>query len=556
MCAVEFPITQEFSLSDKFIGFGPILPNWADTRHPLNGTQVMKTLKIDAEHRSPGLSGDLISINAFDQTKDKDAEKYSYLKIAPEMSNIWSLLSGSQLKPGFSEYNEWDPGAISTKMTVKTRAQFERELLNRTPFLRGFDWSNVALAGGLVSDILMDSKFWSDVDLFIYGTNIEGAVRKVKTIVNWFLRWCDEQPRYRVYMMVKSENLLQIYVHKMYEYSSFEIEETYEIQIIFRLYQSFSEILHGFDLGSSAVGYNGQNVYFTSLSQYAYANLVNIIDPTRRSTTYERRLHKYMKKGFKVVAPDLKEMLLTDQPIIGPVYSNGYLSQSQLGSVGLNGCKIFSNNETNGLFDYKSSNCRPSKMLAELLGEDFHHNKLVLASRHQLKKAVESEGQKLYRESYVRLNHYSSIKQWIYHYGKETLIDFIESGCRLKSKSMTRTDLKHWQHSRLARVPEYLSFLKENLFQIDWKIQDPGAQLTSSFNPIIANPVDWYGPFHWSHDYEPPSSESKPRCHPFIDEFNTNPSEYSSNSDEFEILPDSPDLVYGNVDQFMNGGKN
>jgi len=76
-----------------------------------------------------------------------------------------------------------------------------------------------------------------------------------------------------------------------------------KIQIIFRLYSSISEILHGFDLGPSAVGFDGKNVWFTGLGKFAYEYGLSIVDVTRRSPTYEQRLEKYMKRGFKLIAP-------------------------------------------------------------------------------------------------------------------------------------------------------------------------------------------------------------------------------------------------------------
>ena len=70
-----------------------------------------------------------------------------------------------------------------------------------------------------------------------------------------------------------------------------------------RLYKTASEILHGFDLGSSAVGYDGDNIYFTTLGKFCHEFSCNIIDTTRRSTTYEQRLAKYFNRGFNIVLP-------------------------------------------------------------------------------------------------------------------------------------------------------------------------------------------------------------------------------------------------------------
>lgn len=50
------------------------------------------------------------------------------------------------------------------------------------------------------------------------------------------------------------------------------------IQVIFRLYRTKSEILHGFDIASSGVGFDDQNVILTSLSQFSYEYNCNIVN--------------------------------------------------------------------------------------------------------------------------------------------------------------------------------------------------------------------------------------------------------------------------------------
>ncbi len=58
-------------------------------------------------------------------------------------------------------------------------------------------------------------------------------------------------------------------------------------------------------LGSSAVGYDGKNVYFTTLGKFCHEYSCNIVDTTRRSTTYETRLIKYFDRNFNIVIPNL-----------------------------------------------------------------------------------------------------------------------------------------------------------------------------------------------------------------------------------------------------------
>jgi hypothetical protein len=89
-----------------------------------------------------------------------------------------------------------------------------------------------------------------------------------------------------------------------------------KIQFIFRLYASVSEILHGFDLGASAVGFDGKNVWFTALGKFAYEYGLSIVDVTRRSPSYEARLLKYMQRGFRLAAPGLDMAALSKSPCV------------------------------------------------------------------------------------------------------------------------------------------------------------------------------------------------------------------------------------------------
>ena len=59
-----------------------------------------------------------------------------------------------------------------------------------------------------------------------------------------------------------------------------------------------SEIIHGFDIPSCCVFYDGKDVYFTNMSYFAHKNRINIVDVCRYSTTFESRLKKYMLKRF------------------------------------------------------------------------------------------------------------------------------------------------------------------------------------------------------------------------------------------------------------------
>jgi len=76
-----------------------------------------------------------------------------------------------------------------------------------------------------------------------------------------------------------------------------------DIQIILRLYRTPSEILHGFDVDSSSVGYDGTDVWLTQRALYAIANGTNTVNFNRMSPSYEYRLAKYGTRGMAVRVP-------------------------------------------------------------------------------------------------------------------------------------------------------------------------------------------------------------------------------------------------------------
>ena len=83
-----------------------------------------------------------------------------------------------------------------------------------------------------------------------------------------------------------------------------------KIQFILRDYVSISNVLHGFDLSSCAVGFDGITTYFTKLGAWSHLTKLNFVWPSYRSTTYENRLIKYFKKGFGVIFIHLSEFKL------------------------------------------------------------------------------------------------------------------------------------------------------------------------------------------------------------------------------------------------------
>lgn len=122
--------------------------------------------------------------------------------------------------------------------------------------LRGIDWSNVLIAGGMVLTTLLHADPSKDndravrdpdIDLYIYGLGPEDANRKVEQIHDTWVRNLPATAQRLVVKNAKTITLIPSYPHR-------------RIQIILKLLPSFTDVLLNFDLDVRAVGFDGSRV--------------------------------------------------------------------------------------------------------------------------------------------------------------------------------------------------------------------------------------------------------------------------------------------------------
>jgi hypothetical protein len=75
------------------------------------------------------------------------------------------------------------------------------------------------------------------------------------------------------------------------------------VQIVLRRYRSVAEVIAGFDIDACSLAFDGARVLALPRSQRALNCAYNLVDPSRRSPTYEMRLYKYAMRGFSVLVP-------------------------------------------------------------------------------------------------------------------------------------------------------------------------------------------------------------------------------------------------------------
>ena len=125
----------------------------------------------------------------------------------------------------------------------------------------------------------------SDVDIFLVGLTAEQATAKIRAIYA-HLRTKGDTTIVRSKLAV---TFLQDYPRRV-------------VQVVLRLYKSTAEVLAGFDVDACCVAYDGNRAWCTQRSRRALNGMVNVVDPSRQSLTYESRLFKYSLRGFGVCA--------------------------------------------------------------------------------------------------------------------------------------------------------------------------------------------------------------------------------------------------------------
>ncbi|AGC01925.1 ankyrin repeat protein [Acanthamoeba polyphaga moumouvirus] len=471
-------------------------------------SNITKILKIDQKHRTKGITGDLHTIDTVvsDLTLDYD---------------LPTLCNKRTDKPN---------------ILMNNIEKFTEEFYKKYPFLKNVNMDNLLIAGGSVSNIIRGDKSSGDIDFFVYGLNTKKATKRVE---QWLLdilvynntkkknntktkkvsndseseddddyeeenkfNDSDEKNKYIIddYKIIKNKSSISILIN----------HDDFKVQLIFRLYKSISEILHGFDLGSSAVGFDGKQVYFTSLGKFCHEYSCNIIDTTRRSTTYEYRLIKYFDRGFNIVLPKLNlgklrtsylkygEIEICEMPYFVFAYSEITGNKIRV--------KNFYNKFTSSS-DYELEPMDPINVYYQSLKinivnliNDVDYFYYVSSQIDENNVDILTKPPRITKGNII--NFYDEIRQKL---NKRNIdVNLIKRYINVDKvenivSNMFDPDVNTSEYfDELIEKQKKSAFKKLNKLlnqehNIDWITDNPGTQLTSSFNPIIEDEVNWYG---------------------------------------------------------------
>lgn len=251
------------------------------------------------------------------------------------------------------------------------------------------------------------------------------------------------------------------------------------VQIILRKYTSIAEILYGFDIGSSQIAYDGNDLYLTVLSKFALETGYNIVDTSHLSPTYERRLYKYKDRGFTIVFPYLPELVIEDNPNEDIEIGNFLLSHNEY-NLTVTDCK---NEEYDAHSVEMGKNNRFTTRLniQYLLG--YTNNFIVdeYGNFNLTKKEIYAFYHKRFNISHPNIWAYLNFDSSSFKPDSLELYQYLDE----KTQEAIEHILLHYKD-------------KPNFF---WITENPGQQLTSSIKPLLTEPSDYYGRYYnplWS----------------------------------------------------------
>lgn len=336
------------------------------------------------------------------------------------------------------------------------------------------------IAGGSVASTLFQSTT-GDVDLFVHGTDEEEALNIVRRVVEKLI------PK-QVLRTKNSITLINCPIPEEHHIDHFfRRYDTFKVQIILRLYKTPSEILHGFDVDSCCVGYDGK-FWATERAVHSFKHSTNTVNFGRLSPSYESRLAKYATRGFGVYVPNL-DGTRVDRKLLEKEYKWRISDFRQNEPKGLSYLLFYNEKaDPDSLKDNGKPDKRTFKRETELTAEEKSDYAPYFTTGITLGTLVVSfEDEDLavpnsYKDVYINSIYNDVLDK------RDARVTFIKATPN-KLEEILNID---------ERVLEMLRNLSQQIvfvlpFKTEWKTTNPGEQMTNTFHQIILRDnKKWY----------------------------------------------------------------
>jgi hypothetical protein len=315
--------------------------------------------------------------------------------------------------------------------------------------------ADISLCGGSIDSILTGQRV-KDFDIFFHCNTEENADKILVECMEYLKPFAK---KFRTTQAVETVWLKDL-----------------EIQFIRRVYQTKEQVLIGFDLAPSRLGFNIKDKFFaTSCGLIAVKNRWFPVDTNQRSLSFDHRLNKYLNKGYSLLLPGLDP---NDSK-----YNTDVWKYRKTG--------LCFNGKFHIKVDYDSS--YTSDYAQDIRG--YVLPRFVLKERFEC--FVLNEG-----INWIPIKELDDIEIDMsnYHYKYDPTVNFIKLFFKdqadkfllAKVRDDDYTCRKMWSekydyYDNLAN--NFMDIIKEN----SWKTENPGDQNFGKLHPINAEPEDWYG---------------------------------------------------------------
>lgn len=295
-----------------------------------------------------------------DDLKIRGKKHYKVLQVSPETFCDHILAQNMPcLRPyfGLQWFNEMDWNTFKLGRTQNPNFLFGpqarlikaswSEIQERLAVFKRFtDLPHVFLAGGSLFSMLFGEPI-KDIDLFIHGCAQKEAIKITFQCAKLYMDFINER--------LEEHEKHDIGCTRTANAVSFNPGVVSEkrcllpMQVILRLYQTPSEVIHGFDVDACCIGYDGQSLWMTNRCVFALKAGFNTFSFDRLSPSYENRLAKYGVRGLPIFVPELDRGKIKDielQTFYDGFKICGLVGAGGIGGIGGGGVDVDVDNET------------------------------------------------------------------------------------------------------------------------------------------------------------------------------------------------------------------
>jgi hypothetical protein len=146
---------------------------------------------------------------------------------------------------------------------------------------------NVVIAGGFVSGLVL-SDVYGDIDFFFYDLNEFSKKNIIKRIFEVIYEHFD----------INDHDTFEYITYNNYVISFYDRRTRQKYQFIIVNHKNKMDVINNFDLGSSMIMYDGENVILNGSGAFSYGTHCNIL-----RSNFNYRHKKYLNRGFSLIYP-------------------------------------------------------------------------------------------------------------------------------------------------------------------------------------------------------------------------------------------------------------